>query len=164
MADSKRLAILKAMTTHLKGVTVANGFQHDLDSSIYRGRASFGSSDKIPMVSILEYLRQDLREDRPSNSNTVKEDWQLLLQGWAEDDRQNPTDPVHLLLADVKKSLAMIRDDKNPAYRLGGLIVDLKTDGGIVRPPDENSNKAQFYLRVTLAFVEYTDDPYKLSK
>lgn len=160
MSDSRRLQILKALTTHLEGITVANGFEHDLTGSVFRGRANYGSNDPIPMVSILEYLRPDQQENRPFNSNKVKEDWQLLVQGWGEDDYQNPTDPAHGLLADVKKSLAMIRDDTSPSYRLGGLVHELRMDGGIVRPADENSAKAQFYLRVVLVFVENTTDPY----
>ena len=162
MPDSKRLRILKALTAHLENITPANGYNHDLTGAVFRGRDQFGSKDPIPMVSILEYLRPDQQEDRPSNQNKNRENWHLLIQGFVSDDYQNPTDPAHGLLADVKKSLAEIRDETSPVYRLGNkLIADLYMDGGIVRPPDEASAKATFYLRVIIDFVEYTHDPYE---
>lgn len=161
MADSKRLRILKALTALIEEVTVANGFQHDLPGAVFRGRRLFTSNDPLPMVSILEYLRPDLVETGAGYSrNKNQEDFDLLIQGWAEDDPKNPTDPAHNLLADVKKKVAEIRDETSSNYRLGGLTVDLRQDGGVVRPPEETSAKASFYFRVTLTFVEDVGNPY----
>jgi hypothetical protein len=167
MADSTRLKILKALTAQLETITPANGYDHDLTQKVFRGRDKFGANEEVPFVSVLEYLRPDQFEDRPVNQNKNREEWDLLIQGFVKDDYQNPSDPAHALLADVKKSLAEVRDETSQAYLLGKTaagkpqILDLRMDGGIVRPPDEASSKVTFYLRVTITFIEYTHDPYK---
>lgn len=166
MADSKRLTILKALSAHLETITVANGYQHDLAGSVYRGRAAFGDDTPLPCLSILEPLNPD-RDPRPAGAGIVqKEEWVLLIQGWVDDDEDNPTDPAHNLMADVKKALGQVMRDTyptaNPVYMLGGVIESLRIEPGTVRPPDENSARAYFYLRAVVGVTEDLDDPYRL--
>lgn len=166
MPDSKRLTILKALTTHLEGITPANGYQHTLTGSVYRGRAAFGDDTPLPCLSILEPLNPD-REPRVAGAGVVqKEEWVLLIQGWVDDDEDNPTDPAHNLMADVKKRLGLVMKDTYPiansAYMLGGIIESLRIEPGTVRPPDENSARAYFYLRAVVGVTEELDDPYRL--
>lgn len=159
--DSKRLRILKAMSEYLGSVTIANGYQHDIAGKIWRGRTTFGSSDTLPLISILEYPRPDFRNQvAGSESRKRVEDWDILIQGFVEDDKENPTDPAHNLLADVKLALGKLRVEASEDYLLGGLITDLDTDGGIVRPASDESEKAHFYLKLVLKFVERDDNPY----
>jgi hypothetical protein len=160
---SKRLDTLKALCDHLAGITPANGYAHDLTDRVWRGRSSFGAETPIPCLNLLEPLNPD-REPRATDGGRVqKEQWVLLLQGWAVDDDANPTDPAHLLMADVKKRLAVLMDDGypagNPMYMLGGKIADLAVEPGTVRPPDENSARAFFYIRIVLSYAEDLSDP-----
>jgi hypothetical protein len=161
MTDSKRLRILKALSTQLSTITVVNGYQHDI-ANVFRGRTVFGDSDRVPLISILEYPRPDFKNIEAGYIGARKkvDDWDILLQGFVKDDKDNPTDPAHLLLADVKKCLSLVTKSTESAYLLGGLLTDIANDGGIVRPPDDLSYKAHFYLRVVLKFVEREDDPY----
>lgn len=166
MTDSKRLTILKALTTHLQGITVAGGYQHDLATSVYRGRISFSEETPLPCINILEPLNPD-REPRVTDGGLLqKEDWVLLIQGWVDDDEVNPTDPAHLLMADVKKRLSLLMVEPyrnpNPSYMLGGKVAGVFIEPGTVRPPEENSARAYFYLRVVLQVTEHLDDPYRL--
>lgn len=171
--DSKRLACLKALTTHLKTeVTPANGYLHDLSNAVFRGRNRFTDADPDVMVSILESPNPD-RFPRAAGSSDdgiaeQSDNWTLLIQGWAPDDPVNPTDPAYELMADTKKALTKIvarstesGDPLRPdVYMLGGLIVGLKCEPGTVRPPDEQSSKAYFWMRVILQFVEKLSDPF----
>jgi hypothetical protein len=93
----------------------------------------------------------------------------LLLQGWVEDDEDNPTDPAHILMGDVKKALAKINKGPHPirgiqeqhaAYQLGGLVTRIEIEPGTVRPPDELSAKAFFWLRAAAGFAEDLNDPF----
>lgn len=174
MADSKRLLILKDLTALLQGITLANGYQHDLSTvdgvlRVYRGRTSFGRETEMPVVNILEPLNPD-REPATTDYGLVQKDrWVLLIQGWAQDDEENPTDPAHLLMADVKKRLAEIIKDATqpfqpttPLYMLGGKVTGLSIEPGTVRPPDENSERAFFFLRIVLDVVEDLGDPYRI--
>ncbi len=169
MNDSKRLTVLKRITALLETITVANGYQHDLTGRIYRGRGTFGNEFDLPCVSILEALIPD-REPVPVGSGVLQDDdWILLIQGWAPDDADHPTDPAHALLADLKKALARVIQDEgpnpslDPFFRLGGLIADLRIEPGVVRPPDELSARAYCYLRVAVSLSEHLDDPYSLT-
>ena len=173
MTDSKRLIILKELTTLLQGITPANGYQHDLSTvdgvvRVYRGRVTFGNETDVPAINILEPLNPD-REPSVTDQGRVQQDrWVLLIQGWALDDESNPTDPAHLLMADVKKRLSEIcRESEhfqlpNPLYMLGGKVAAIFIEPGTVRPPDENSSRAFFFLRIVLNVVEHLGDPYKI--
>jgi len=165
MADTKRLAILKALSTHLMTeVSVANGYQHDLAGLVYRGRTTFGDRDPLPRVMIVEALNPDREMDPAGRDRAVQKDgWILLLLGHAQDDRDNPTDPAHLLLGDLKKALARIATPRGTdAFMLGGLVAGIDIEPGTVRPPDELSGLAYCYLRVRLTVVEHLFDPYRL--
>lgn len=164
MADSKRLTILKALTNHLAAdVSIANGYNVDLAGAVWRGRASFSIDEPVPRVTIIEALNPD-REMKPAGGKEAQKDgWILLILGHAEDDRDNPTDPAHQLMADIKKSLGKIALRTEPAYMLGHLIADIDIEPGTVRPPDEQSALAYFHLRVRLTVVERLFDPYRLN-
>ena len=166
MADPKRLVTLKALCAHIEAqVRVSNGFQHDLQGRVFRGRSVFGQDDPLPMVSVLEAPRPD--QDLVTAKNGMQlDDWPLYFQGWAQDDPSNPTDPAYRLAADVKQALAMLidrRPESAPYYLLGDLILDLTISPGTVRPPDQLSSWAYFYLPVTVKLKESLTDPYRLT-
>lgn len=164
MADPLRLRILMALTTALAGITPANGYQHDLTGKVFRGRSIFSEDDPIPMVSILEAIEQEPLRDiqMPTGAGVVQGPWDLLVQGFVEDDPENPTDPAHRLMADVKKRLAAerLRSRQRDILQLGNAVTDIVFSPGIVRPADEVSNKAYFWLRVRLSLVENLMAPY----
>lgn len=181
MADSKRLTVLKALCKFLREeVTVANGYKHNLSTvegkkRVVRGRMFFTSNDPLPMVSILENIDPDRLPSLAGGDYEHalgNEQWILLIQGWAEDDKENPTDPAYELMADVRKALAkldkrpapMTAEQPNPNYHLGGLIAGMTMEPGVARPPLEQvSTKAFFWMRIAMKFVEDPNDPYKLT-
>lgn len=164
MADSKQLVILKALTAHLEGMSFA-GYGFDMAGRVFRGRAIYGDEMSLPCVSILEAPRPD-ESPQPYGHERVRrlEDWVLLVQGWVEDDKANPTDPAYELKASVELRLSEIiaLDDggrpTHPAvYRLGNgtsgksLIAGATIGPGVVSPPRQNiSAKAFFYLPLVL--------------
>lgn len=176
MADSKRLVTLKRLTNYLEDeVSLANGYKHDLADSVFRGRMFTTNDDPLPLVTILENIDPD-RYPRfaadENNAGVAKTSWILLIQGWAVDDKLNPTDPAYELMADVRKALAkLVRrpspvsgEEENPDFHLGGVIAGMTMEPGIARPPIEQvSAKAFFWMRVILKFVEDQNDPYELS-
>lgn len=175
MSDSRRLEVLKRLTAHLESeISVSNGYKHNLDGGVARGRMWFDTSDPLPMVSILESPNPDRFPNRAGEQDNThvsqRDNWTILVQGWTADDKQHPTDPSYELMADVKKALARLTHvspdhgiPTHPNYLLGGLIADMQYEPGTVRPPDEQSSKAFFWMRVILKFVENVNDPYDLS-
>lgn len=166
MTDPFRLRVLKALTTTIQGVTPANGYQFDLSTSVFRGRMHFGSGDPLPMVSILEVPLQESPRQSPPRGRVVEIEWDLWLQGFIEDDLTNPSDPAHYLMAEVRKVLQSERQRKSnredsDILGMGLSIVDLWMGAGIVRPPEEHvSEKANFWLPLTVQMVENVVDPY----
>lgn len=171
--DSKRLATLKALTAYLEAEVVAGSdYNNTLAGNVYRGRTVFDEDDSLPCVSILDNLNPDRypsvagKDDGEAGDASSR--WILLIQGWVEDDKKNPTDPAENLMADVKKAIAKLDHDPNPMsdeeqsdnYLLGGLINGLDIEPGTVRPPDQNSAKAYFWMRVILKFTENVRDPF----
>lgn len=171
--DSVRLTALKRLTAHLAGeIRQANGYKHDLDepNSVVRGKYKIGAGFPDVMLSILEDPDADRFPRRAGGeADTQKDDWMLLIQGWAVDDPENPTDNLYELMADTKKALAKlvwehpITDAKHANHLLGGVITGLTIEPGTVRPfVEQASDTCCFYLRIVLKIVEDLTDPYKL--
>lgn len=162
MADSFRLRILKALTAALEEIDGTNGYTYNLSGKVFRGRDTFGNNDPIPMISILEAIEEKAQLPMPQTAGTNAGPWELLIQGFVEDDMLNPSDPAHNLMAEVKRRLIQerVRDRQYNILGMGGKVSDLKISHGVVRPPDEVSAKAYFWLRLTLVVVENLQDPY----
>lgn len=170
LSNPLRLEIHKRLTAILEEITVANGYVSDLEGKVFRGRAVFGESDPLPMVSILEVPIPIDQRPEPGDSTYGSGGWELMVQGFAVDDRDNPTDPAHVMLADVKKRLAIERKKlswgptQGPSAGILGLgrtITNIKIGPGVVRPPDEISAKAYFWLTIELELAEDLEDPYQ---
>lgn len=162
--DPFRLRVLKALGTALEEITGENGYMFDLRGKVFRGRDTFGNSDPLPMLSILESITEKDVVLSPRGGSTQVVPWELLIQGWTEDDYDNPTDPGHHLMAAVKKRL--IQERKCPRGTGSGIlgmcgkIDEIKFSTGVVRPADEVSSKAYFWLKVELLLVEDLLQPY----
>lgn len=163
MNDSFRLRVLMALTDSLAQITPANGFQHDLTGSVFRGRSIFTHKDPLPMLSIMEPPQMPDQMESPSASTQQSTNFPLLIQGFVDDDRENPTDPAYRLLADVQKRLAYERARQGGYDILGfeGRVMALHIGKGVVRSPDEIVSKdAFFWLPVTLEFAEDHANPF----
>ncbi len=162
MADPTRLRVLKAVTAVLETITPAAGYTHDLTGKVFRGRDVFGYNDPLPMVSILEQLEEVEQQPAPRSAGMNSGPWTLNLQGFVPDDRDNPTDPAHFLLAEVKQRLIeeRIRNRQRDIFGMGNTVTELRLSHGVVRPADEISDKAYFWLRMTLVLVENLNEPY----
>lgn len=156
-----RLRVLKSVTSALQQITPENGYKFDLSKSVFRGRAAFGDDDPLPMVSILEVPIPPEQTKPPLDAKDASGDWDLIIQGFLPDDFENPTDPGHMLMADVKKRLALERVKLNDGEAFGIEAITRLTIGpGTVRPPDDISAKAYFWLSFTIGVVEDQKDPY----
>ena len=168
MADHSKLQVLKALTAHLEGITLANGYQHDLKGKVFRGRAVLGANEQVPILNILE-TPSPLDGFYADEQKTLRKDTLVLLvQGWAEDDSRNPTDPVYPLLADVQRRLSDIvsldEGSNRPrwpgVYMLKGLISDMDIGQDAVRPAQEGvSAKAFFYMPIRITLPVNLIDP-----
>ncbi len=137
-----------------------------LRDRVFRGRESFGENDPLPMVSLLEPpLSIERIASQPDNPNAAGA-WDILIQGWAVDDKDNPTDPAYRLAAWVVQTLAKERTKMRgrPGSKnylgLGDRITEIKVGAPVVRPADFPSANACFYLLITLQIVEDMEDPF----
>jgi hypothetical protein len=166
MADPFRLKVQKALTAALGEITVLNGYVNDLEGKIFRGRQYFGEDTEVPFISILEEPIAPENDFEGTDGEAGTSTYALMVQGFAEDDKQNPTDTAHVLLADVKKRLAGIKIASRDTDRVLGFpdiaptVTTINFGGGVVRPADDISAVAYFWLRVSMELVEDHDDPY----
>lgn len=162
-----RLRVQEALTAELEGITVANGFQSEIGpGKVFRGRLYFGEKDPLPMISILEEPIAADSDLEPEDGAGGVTPYALMVQGFVKDDPDNPTDPAHYLMADVKRVLVKLKgqvDDDERVFHFGAkapTVLDVSFGGGVVRPPDDLSAKAYFWLRVTFDLAEDNEDPY----
>jgi hypothetical protein len=168
-----------AITDALKEITPTNGYINDLsdkttghltDACVFRGRNIFGDNDPVPMVSILESPNPPDGLPAPIGAVVGQYPLDLLVQGFAQDDKENPTDPAHVLMADVKqrlaKELVRKRGNQRDPFGMGvstgnaNIITDIKIGHGLVRPPDSLSAKAYFWLTLSVGLAENVELPY----
>lgn len=170
---SRKKAIMRWFANYLAGeVLIANGYLHDLtvgvDKKVYRGRTQFGEEVEPPFLSILESPRPIDPNAGGDNKLKRQSRWPLLLQGFATDDRLNPTDPAYDLAADVERAVAKLMETDNEGrpkypdfYRMGPWGVEVVMQEAIVRAPDPDiSDTAFFYLPVFLDVVTDLRTPY----
>lgn len=164
--DPLRLRFLKGMTAVLQTITPDNGYKTNLSNAVLRGRLTFGTKDPLPMVTILEPPIMPNNFPAPYATTAKDLPWNLIIQGFVQDDGEHPTDPAHVLLADVKQAMAteMLKlrtQTKGDVFgvqmnRLTKVVMDM----GFVRPSDDLSSKAYFWLPVSVIFVEDWLTPY----
>lgn len=161
MADPRRLAVQKKICEIIAAIREDNGFEtSSLEGAVFRGRTVYGADDPLPMVSVLEpeEIPEYVVTSNPSTRRASEYD--LIVQGWAEDDPENPTDPAHYLAADVTRALAIARKKTGTSALLDGLAGTLSFTPAVVRPANEFSDKASFLMRVTLTIVEDLENPF----
>lgn len=171
-----KLQILQYLTTWLEGITVENGFQHDLAAAVYRGKDQFGANDKGDIVSLLEAKATDYGKFADEDNIVRKDDWIILVQGWADDNvrgrgpnDRHQTDAVYALLGDVEQRLGQLVE-KTPqgvakypgVYRMGGLVADMRLSSSVVRPAEQGlSAKAFFYLPIRIGMAYSICNPWQ---
>lgn len=169
MADSIRLAVLKQLCTYLETeVTEANDYPYTLTGAVYRGRLLFSAEDPCPNISFLEGLNADREPVTPGEGHDEQVDnWVVLIKGLVPDDKNNPTDPAHQLLASVKQALALLNKriaptEGNTEFKGQALefVRKIGVEPGTVRPAVEPTERASMFLRVVVELVEPLDDPF----
>lgn len=180
--DPFKLRALYALTDCIKEVTPANGYGHDLSdfdagdgakmARVFRGRPWFGDTDPIPMVSVLESVDEaDYLFTLPPDDGSGTYEWALMVQGFVNDDPLHPTDPAYRLMRDVRRRL--VREKKRRMAGRQGLtdplgssewnlpgcrVTDMKISTGKVRPADDVSAKAYFWMVVILTVSEDAEE------
>lgn len=163
MADTKRLLLLKSLCNYLlTEIKTANGYNFDL-AAAYRGKKNFGKEVKLPAIVVLENFNPDRLPETIGGvvGTKHKYDQIYLINGWAEGgDVEQEEDSAHLLMGDVKQALGKLLVPRNQSGFFDGLANTLSIEPGVVRPPDEQSEKAYFWMRIHLEVVEKVGDPY----
>lgn len=162
MSAISKLQILIRLTELLEGITVQNGYKTTV-LGVYRGRNEFGTETAQPFIALLEAPRADIAQFGNEDHTISKDEWTILVQGFAEYNAEHPTDPAYVFLTDVENRLSMINSTRQDGrvggeypewFRLGGLITDMVLEQPVVRPADKSiSSTAFFYQPVRFTLV-----------
>lgn len=169
MPDSYVLIVEKAITELLKSQLNETALVN-IDGNAFRGRTRMGSREPLPMLSLVQAPEVEINFEAVGDGTQRQHQALYLLQGWIEDDTENPTDPAHLFLAETKRVLALILDEDSDYHMLQHvhpdkepIISGLDIAFGLVRPPEQTiSDKAYFWLPIRIGFVEDLTAPYDL--
>lgn len=174
MSDPFRLRVLKAICSHLKAITPANGYQNDLSDfvdvagrpceRVFRGRTVYGDNDPLPMLAVLEDIRGNEPTNGPAGSSVAHNQFRILIQGFVRDDKAHPLDPAYVLSAEVIKALVQGKRTRFDLLGLGATmpcVTGLSVGQPIHRPPDDDvSSVAYLLVPVTLTLAEDLEKPF----
>lgn len=166
MTKPVRLIILEAMTTALDGITSANGFETDLKpGSVTRGRVKFGTSDPLPAIAMFEPPVVDtVPVMAPAGGPHRKGQFTVIVQGFVKNGVPHELDPAYIFSAEVCMVLATEAGrmkGRSPDPLGVGLIEKMVIGIPIVRPSDDISATAYFWLTVTFDLVEDLTKPMR---
>lgn len=162
-----RLEVLHRLTKVLESINPTNTpyWAIDMNNKVFRGRILFGEETPVPFLAILEPPVPVDQQLSPPGSDSTSGFWDLMIQGFVEDDKDNPTDPAHILSAAVRHVLAKHREDDQRLFGYfdmgsrDNVVEEIIIGEPKVRPSDDTSAKAYFWLPVTLKVVETLVDP-----
>lgn len=183
MAEPFRLRVMKALQAVIEGASITTPGEDSNSTSspdtladrVFRGRNWFGEDDPLPMISILEKPIAPDQVISPMEAPKSTGQWELMIQGFCQDDPQNPSDPAYFLVADViaaiaaeKKRIATVRRGTGTAPALLGIlapngkpaVLDIQIGAPVCRPPDEVNDRAYFWLQIAITLAENLEDPY----
>lgn len=165
-----RLLILQRLTAIIEATTAPVGAPAvSLAGAVFRGRSLLGADIPRPAVSLLENPRPDQITFAGVDMEALRGDWVVLVQGLAEDDKSNPSDPAYWLAAAVEVALSRINATRGETgrplfpdeYMLGGLLTRVDIGHPVVRPPErEISSSAYFFLPLRLGVAGLVGEPY----
>lgn len=103
------------LKTLLETVTIANGFQTDIGTTVYAGRRNV-DDDQPPCTALVE------GEDKPGDNtarDAIKIEIDYAAVAYMPCDPDNPNDAAHLAIKDMKKVL--FQDGPRLGNRVGGI-------------------------------------------
>jgi hypothetical protein len=159
-----RLEVLRRLTSLLETVTTTDPEVPNMAGRVHRGRIIFGEETPVPFICIMEPPVPVEQIAPPHGSDSTSGDWDLLIQGFVDDDKVNPTDPAHVLASSARQVLATHRAINARKDILGfgernNVVESITIGAPVVRNSDDISPTAYFWLPVTLKLVESLDDP-----
>ena len=166
-----RLKVLDKLTALISSIKPVNGFQHDLsiEGRVVRGRLFIGDDEDVPMVAINEPPSVIEQMKSAPQNPTSGGDWDILIQGWVANDARYPCDDAYVLAAEVRQVIALERfkpsgrpgSGHGPDFLgFGPVISEMNVGATVVRPPDDTSSKACFYMILTLKITEDMTKPF----
>lgn len=167
-----RIEVLDNLAACIHEIKPTSGYINDLseDDAVQIGRLFIGDDEVVAMVAINEPpMAIEQSKAAPQNPNSFG-DWDLLIQGWAENGPDHfVTRNAYILAAEVRQHLALQkkRPDGRPGmgngpnfFGMGPKISDMRIGAPVVRPPDETSAKSCFYMILTLQISEDMTKPF----
>lgn len=159
----KQLRILRKLSALLEATSGYEGIK------CWRGKSVLTAKDTKDTLSLLEAPRPIVGSPGDENGVQRSETWTLLLQGWPEDDHDEPSGPAYWMKAACEQQLSLViaelpngvkRTDN--VYMLGGDISSLTIGQGVVRPASEEgaSRLAMFYIPLIIGLQTDVRNPF----
>lgn len=165
-----RARIMLALEAVLEEITIADGYSKDMTGAVLWGRVRYDENDPLPMISLLEPPVPPDWSNAAGSKVVGDGNWPLLVQGFVKDDYERPTEEAYFLAADAKRRLALekFRDRGQDILGMGprnnngsgNAVLDMFIGSEVIRPSDEQSSKAFFWLPLTLKITENHLQPY----
>lgn len=160
---STRLNIVKAVTALLQEITPDNGHHTNIGPNVFRGREGYQADDPLPMISIIEDPDMINAETEQRNPTIHDVELKLIIQGFAYEDSENPSDAVYELLADIKRVVAqeyVMNGGRGELEKnllgLGNVVRSFQVGQGCVLPYDSDIGGTQ--AAMLLVTIKYLDD------
>lgn len=151
-------AALNELKARFAAISVANGYENDLDGRVYRHHyALFLPEDEendelpdLPLIAMLSSTDGDEEEDVEANRPWQQYERVVIVEGWVEAS-ENYEDDLTSVLSDIRRALV------HPVggLLLAGYVTQLNMGQAIFVEPDRYGRFAMVQLPLTLTYVEH---------
>lgn len=143
-------------------------YEWDLRNKIFIGKSILGQDVILPAMALLESPNPTPGNLSGQNGRKSNFDFRLLLQGFAVEDKKDPTVPAYRLKAQAQMLLARVMLLTGPNrpmypddYLFGGVLTSFTIGQGVVRPPEDKvSATGHFYIPLTVGLAIDANNPY----
>lgn len=158
MAETIAQLELQDIVDRLETISVANGYNTDAGSHVFRGRTYIDEDNELPGLTVIENDEQGT--EAQVSGTQVRETTGYEVHGLITADPNNPLDAGHQLVADIKR--ALFQHPSGPEFEtLPKSGATLEYLGRQVLSSPLGSELAEVMVQLNVSHSEQYGNPYE---
>lgn len=151
---SRASEIATILESRIARITVANGFNTDISTHIFRGKRGLDRDADLPCVVMVEGI------DNPKSDDSLAAcliEQNYMFEAHATCDPNHPNDTAHLIIADLKR--AIFEGEPKHGMRLEGKAKHMTYRGRAFGVKEDGAGMVFAAVHIAVTYVEDLTNP-----